>query len=87
MPRPASADADSVERLALQNPETRARFQEVTRERKARERLVELATGNGRAKPKEKATRKGETSDTEKKSRKSAPSSSTAEPEEDPGNS
>jgi len=83
-----SADADAVERLALQNPETRARFQGVTRERKARDRLIELATGNGRAKPKEKATHKAETSDTEKKSRKSSPSSSTAaEPEEDPGNS
>jgi len=89
-----SADADAVQRMALQNPETRARFQEATRERKARERLIELATGNGRADAEEKATGaeekatgKAETSDTEKKSRKSAPSSSTAEPEEDPGKS
>jgi FKBP-type peptidyl-prolyl cis-trans isomerase (trigger factor) len=81
-----SADADAVERLARQNPETRARFQEVTRERKARDRLIELATANGRAEPQEKATPKGETSDTEIESRKSPPSSSTAEPEEDPGN-
>ncbi len=77
-------DSEAVERLALQNPSTRARVEEVTRERKARERLLELATGNGRAKGKEKATLRAETSDTEKQRRKSSPSpSETAESEED----
>jgi trigger factor len=79
----ANADSDTVERLALENPNTRARVEEVTRERKARERLIELATGNGRAKSAEKTTRKSETSDTEQESRKSSPSPTTAESEED----
>jgi trigger factor len=77
-------DAESMERLALQNPSTRARVQEVTRERKARERLLELATGNGRAQSTEKATLAAETSDTEKQSRKSSPPAA-AESEEDRG--
>ncbi|HEY3059444.1 MAG TPA: trigger factor [Chloroflexota bacterium] len=77
-------DSEAVERLALQNPSTRARVEEVTRERKARERLLELATGNGRAKGKEKATQRGETPDTERQRRKSSPSpSETAESEEE----
>src|SRR4029079_12661021 len=41
-----AADAESVERLALQNPATVQRFQEATRERKARARLIELATSS-----------------------------------------
>jgi trigger factor len=77
-------DAESMERQALQNPSTRVRVQEVTRERKARERLLELATGNGRAKRTEKATPSAETSDTDQQSRKSSPPAA-AESEEDRG--
>jgi trigger factor len=63
-----TADSEAVERLALQNPQTVARFQEATRERKARARLIEVATGNGQPKAKEKTTVRAETSDTEEQS-------------------
>jgi trigger factor len=74
-----TADSEAVERLALQNPQTIARFQEVTRERKARARLIELATGNGQPIAKEKTTARTETSDTQEQS-------PVAESEEDRGN-
>jgi hypothetical protein len=37
-------EAASVEQLAMANPETRQRLQEITRERKAMARLLEVAT-------------------------------------------
>ena len=43
-----TAEAEAFERLALANPTTLSRVREVTRERKALARLVELATGNHR---------------------------------------
>jgi trigger factor len=64
-------EATAVERLALANPSTLQRVQEVTRERKAMARLVELATANGqngdgnRSKRTEKTAEPTETSDTE----------------------
>ncbi|HYY90195.1 MAG TPA: trigger factor [Chloroflexota bacterium] len=58
-----ASESESVERLALANPNTVARVREVTRERKALSRLVALATGNGRA---ELSTESSPTSDTEK---------------------
>jgi trigger factor len=70
-------EAEAVEKLALANPTTMQRVQEVTRERKAMARLVDLATGDGVDRPsttdkpnrpgksKEKTTAATETSDTE----------------------
>lgn len=65
-----TADSDAVERLAMNNPTTLQRVQEMTRERKALARLVELATGNGKvpasvATNEEKPAATAETSDTE----------------------
>jgi hypothetical protein len=63
-------ESAAVERLALANPTTMQRVQEVTRERKAMARLIELAAGdgvNGGEKPrsrKEKTADQAETSDT-----------------------
>jgi trigger factor len=75
----SSADeSEAVERLALANPTTMQRVQEVTRERKAMARLLELATGDGRnggeppaprtgkAKTKEKTADRADSSDTGK---------------------
>jgi trigger factor len=79
-----AANSESVERLALQNPATVQRFQEATRERKARARLIELATSaggtgsGGKRKAKEKTTPRAETSDTQEHS-------PVAETEEDRG--
>jgi trigger factor len=65
----ASADeAAAVEQLALSNPTTLQRVQEVTRERKAMARLLHLATGNGVDPGAEKATAPAETADTEPQS-------------------
>jgi trigger factor len=67
----ASDESATVERLALANPTTMQRVQEVTRERKALARLLELATGDGRNGGKtrrpqrEKTTDRAGTSDTE----------------------
>lgn len=64
-----TADSDAVERLAMNNPNTLQRVQEVTRERKALARLIELATGDGRAPvdaTTEKAASAPETSDTDR---------------------
>jgi trigger factor len=75
----AAAGADeaaAVEQLALANPTTLQRVQEVTRERKAMARLIDLATADGldgdgaarpgkRGKSKEKLTAQAETADTE----------------------
>ena len=67
----ATDEAGAVERLALANPSTLQRVQEVTRERKAMARLMELATANGRngetetSTRQEKTTEATETSDTE----------------------
>lgn len=79
-----SADAEAVERLALQNPTTMARAHEATRARKASERLIELATGNGHGKSSEKTTQPSGTPDTQKQSRKSSPRAA-AETAEDGG--
>ena len=62
-----TADSAAVERLAMTNPNTLQRVQEVTRERKALARLIELATGNGHAPAKqstEKTAEQTKTSDT-----------------------
>jgi len=86
-----TADAESVERLALNNPATLARAQEATRERKALARLIELATGNGRSEEseagkREKATAQPKTSDTQKQGRKtSPPAEAEAKAEEERG--
>jgi FKBP-type peptidyl-prolyl cis-trans isomerase (trigger factor) len=64
-------EATAVERLALANPSTLQRVQEVTRERKSMARLLELATADGRpsepksSKRKDKPAAQAETSDTE----------------------
>ncbi|HEV7662786.1 MAG TPA: trigger factor [Chloroflexota bacterium] len=74
-----SAEPEAVEKLALANPTTMQRVQEVARERKAMARLIELATGDGRnggentkpektSKRKEKTAEPAETSDTDKQS-------------------
>jgi trigger factor len=69
-----TADAESVERLALNNPNTLARVQEVAREKKALARLIELATGNGRGGKVEKTTAPAKTSDTQQtQGRKTSP--------------
>jgi trigger factor len=84
--------ATAVERLALTNPSTIQRVQEVTRERKAMARLVELATADGRnsgaksTKRTEKTAEQAETSDTEEKSR-AAQIAATPVAEEEPGTS
>jgi trigger factor len=70
-----SAEAESVERLALANPATMQRVQEATRERKAMARLLELATGDGRnggEKGSEKTADRAETSHTESQGRAAA---------------
>jgi trigger factor len=71
-------EAAAVERLAMANPATLQRVQEVTRERKAMARLIELATGNSRngdaaaTKSEEKTADRAETSDTGKQAREEA---------------
>jgi trigger factor len=64
-----SEEAQAVEQLALANPTTLQRVQEVTRERKAMARLVHLATGNGldgtTGTTVEKTTGQAQTADTE----------------------
>jgi trigger factor len=70
-----SDEPDAVEKLALANPTTMQRVQEVARERKAMARLIEVATGDGRngeaagksekaSKRKEKPAERAETTDT-----------------------
>ncbi|MDQ3812032.1 MAG: trigger factor [Chloroflexota bacterium] len=82
----ASSDAGAVERLALNNPTTLARVQEVTRERKALARLLEVATGNGQPKSREKSAERAATSDTQRHSRTAARSEDAgAESAEDRG--
>jgi trigger factor len=56
-------EATAVERLALANPSTMQRAQEVTRERKAMARLVELATADGRNSGAKTSKRKEKTAD------------------------
>jgi FKBP-type peptidyl-prolyl cis-trans isomerase (trigger factor) len=81
-------EAAAVERLALANPSTMQRAQEVTRERKAMTRLVELATTDGRSsgakssKRKEKTAERAETSDTEESRAAQAVAKPVAEEEE-----
>ena len=81
-------EAAAVERLALANPSTMQRAQEVTRERKAMTRLVELATTDGRSsgakssKRKEKTAERAETSDTEESRAAPAVATPVAEEEE-----
>jgi trigger factor len=81
-------EAAAVERLALANPSTLQRAQEVTRERKAIARLVELATADGRnsgaksSKRKEKTAERAETSDTEESRAAQAVATPVAEEEE-----
>jgi trigger factor len=82
----ASTDeATAVERLALANPSTMQRVQEVTRERKSMARLVELATADGRTSDPKSSTRKEkpaertETSDTETHTREPRAATSVAE--------
>ena len=81
----AAAGADeaaAVERLALANPTTMQRVQEVTRERKAMARLLELATGNGRDggdQNQEKPAARAETTDTGTQSREAARAAAPAE--------
>jgi trigger factor len=64
-----SDEAVAVEQLALANPTTLQRVQEVTRERKAMARLLHLATGNGvdgqTEASSEKTTEPAQTADTE----------------------
>ncbi len=80
-------EAAAVERLALANPGTMQRAQEVTRERKAMARLVELATADGRnsgaksSKRKEKTAERAETSDTEESREAQAAAAPVAEEE------
>ncbi len=80
-----TAEADAVERLAMTNPATLQRVQEVARERKAMARLLELATApsrNGGAQPrknKEKTAEWAETSDTGKQGRGAEPVAQVAE--------
>jgi len=82
-------EATAVERLALANPSTLQRVQEVTRERKAMARLLELATADGQnsgakaSKRAEKTAEHAETSDTEE-SRAAQPAASSVA-EEDSG--
>jgi trigger factor len=83
-------EATAVERLALANPNTMQRVQEVTRERKAMARLVELATADGNQGGENSATRKektaapAKTSDTETQSREPK-AAATSVAEEDGG--
>lgn len=83
-------EATAVERLALANPSTMQRVQEVTRERKAMARLLELAARNGRdggvteSNRAEKTAAEAETSDTETQGRE-AQAAATSAAEEDPG--
>src|SRR5438105_866185 len=78
-------EATAMERLALANPSTMQRVQEVTRERKAMARLVELATADGRnsgaksSKRKEKTAERDETSDTEESREAQAAATPVAE--------
>ncbi len=65
-----SDEPAAVEQLALANPTTLQRVQEVTRERKAMARLLHLATGDGvdgnqTDANDEKATERTRTADTE----------------------
>ncbi len=84
-------EAAAVERLALANASTMQRAQEVTRERKAISRLVELATADGRgsgsrsSKRTEKTAERAETSDTEES--REAQATATPVLEEDAGTS
>jgi trigger factor len=86
-----SDEATAVERLALANPTTLQRVQEVTRERKAMARLMELATADGRnsanktTKGTEKTAEQAETSDTEES--RAAQAAATSVAEEDAGTS
>jgi trigger factor len=91
--RRAAAGTDesaAVEELAMNNPNTLQRVEEVTRERKALNRLIELATSNGhapaRGKKKDQAEEKPaaatQTSDTEGHSREAQPSLAAAAEEE-----
>ena len=87
----AARPAAAMERLARANPSTMQRAQEVTRERKAMARLVELATADGRSsgakssKRKEKTAERAETSDTEES--REAQAAATPVAEEDAGTS
>jgi trigger factor len=89
-----SEEPAAVEELALANENTLQRVQEVTRERKAIARLLDLATGNGReaggastptsGSSEEKLTESAETADTEAPSRatrEETPSAAVAEEE------
>jgi trigger factor len=68
----SSDDAEAVQQLAMANPSTRQRVEEVTRERKALARLIELATsGNGKA----------TTSSTSSKRKRGETPAAAAEPE------
>ena len=86
-----AAEADAVERLAMTNPATLQRVQEVARERKAMARLLELATApsrNGGPQPRknrEKTAERAETSDTEES--REAQAAATPVAEEDAGTS
>jgi trigger factor len=85
-------EASAVEALALANPDTLQRVQEVTRERKAMTRLVELATADGQTsggrgkKRAEKPAETAETSDTETQSRTAEAAAATSVVEEERGN-
>jgi trigger factor len=68
-------DAASVEQLAMANPETRQRLQEITRERKAMTRLIEVATADGAV---------SEPATAPEKDTPSAPTSDTEEPSPEP---
>ena len=82
-----TAETDAVERLAMTNPATLQRVQEVARERKAMARLLELATApsrNGGPQPRknrEKTAERAETSDTGKQNRAAEPVAPVAEEE------
>ena len=86
-----SDEPDAVQRLAMANPATLQRVQEVTRERKAMARLLELATANGRnggEKPKtssEKTAERTATSDTGTQSGEAEPAVVKPLAEEDRG--
>jgi trigger factor len=85
----ATDEPEAVQRLALNNPDTLQRVQEVTRERKALARLMELAAGDGRAATAEDASKNptvpAQTTDTHPQSPEASPELATTAAEEDRG--
>jgi trigger factor len=76
-----SAEADVVEQQALSNPTTMQRVQEVTRERKAMARLLDLARGDGHSDAAESAEKTADWAATSDTDIPSPEETVTAEPE------